>query len=142
MAIKIGGTTVISNPDAAADITMQNVNYYSHGTGTYSTITGGFVQGVTDLGNVGSGTIDPTPSLGSNFLVLTNTGAFTLTGPTEGGQYNMVLGITNSATAGAVTFSSWTKVIGDSLTTTNGDKFMVYIHRNGGYTLASIVALQ
>jgi hypothetical protein len=73
---------------------------------------------------------------------ISNTGAFTITAPANDGS--CVLLVTNGSSAGAVTFTGFSvgSNTGDSLDTTNGHKFMVYIIRINGVATYSIKALQ
>ena len=71
---------------------------------------------------------------------MTNSGAFTITAPANDGS--CILLVTNDGTAGSITFSGFSVggTTGDSLTTTNGDKFSIQIWRiNGtsGYRVAA-----
>ena len=56
----------------------------------------------------------------------------------------MVIDITNGATAGAITFSGFVSGFpkGDSLTTTNGNKFKLFISKTDAGVTATIQALQ
>jgi hypothetical protein len=73
---------------------------------------------------------------------ITNSAAFTLTAPANDGS--MVLLVTNGSTAGAITFSGFTvgSVTGDALTTTNGNKFMIFIVRINAISTYNVKALQ
>ena len=104
-------------------------------------LTGGYTTVVVSDGTKSSGTYTPSPS-GGNMKYITNNGAFTLAAPTAAGDYTLVVQITNGASAGAVTFSGFTKVSGSTMTTDNTHKFFVYITKCNGLTLASIQALQ
>jgi hypothetical protein len=73
-----------------------------------------------------SGTHTPSPATG-NFRLLTNNAAFTLAAPVAAGDYTIIILLTNSTTPGAVTFSGFTKVAGDSLTVTTAHKFLLQI---------------
>jgi hypothetical protein len=71
---------------------------------------------------------------------ITNNGAFTITAPVADGSCMLL--VTNSASAGAITFSGFSvgSNIGDALTTTSTSKFTVSIWRiNGtsGYRIAA-----
>lgn len=83
-------------------------------------ITGGARVTSLSLGTITSGTVTPDP--GDRPLQhYTNGGAHTLAPGSNTGYY--LLDITNNGSAGAITTSGWTKVSGDSFTTTNGHKF-------------------
>jgi hypothetical protein len=73
---------------------------------------------------------------------ITNGGAFTITAPSNDGY--CVLLVTNNASAGTITFSGFSvgTNTGDTLTTTNGNKFMIFIYRVSASSTYSIKALQ
>jgi hypothetical protein len=73
---------------------------------------------------------------------LTNNGAFTLAAPANDGQ--TIVAITNGASAGAISFSGFTvgSNTGDTLTTTNGNKFWIWVARIGGTSSYFVKALQ
>jgi len=104
-------------------------------------VTGGFTTTVDNDGAFASGTYTPTP-IGGNFKAIVNNGAFTIAAPSAAGDYTLVIQITNGATAGAVTFSGFSKTIGTAPTTVNGADFFVFITKCNGFTLASTQALQ
>lgn len=109
---------------------------------TDDNLTAGYTATPTADGTKTSGTYTPTPA-GGNFKTAVNGGAFTLAAPTATGSYTLILQVTNNASAGAVTFSGFNKTVGDSLlTTTDGDDFFIYITKVGGFTSASVEALQ
>ncbi len=92
-------------------------------------------------GTISSGTYTPTP-VGGNMKRIVNGGAFTLAAPSASGDYTLVVQITNTAGAGAITLSGFNRTTGNPFTTTNGDDFFVYITKCNGFTLANTVALQ
>ena len=96
---------------------------------------------VADDGTKSSGTYTPTP-VGGNMKRIVNSGAFTLAAPSASGDYTMIIQITNSATAGAITLSGFSRTTGNPFTTTNGDDFFVYLTKCNGFTSANVVALQ
>ena len=73
---------------------------------------------------------------------ITNGGAFTITAPSNDGS--AILLVTNNASAGAITFSGFSvgSNTGDSLTTTNGNKFLITIVRINGSSTYAIKELQ
>lgn len=105
------------------------------------TLAGGFTATAENDGAFSSGTYLPTP-IGGNFRRITNGGAFTLAAPTAAGDYTMVIQITNTAGAGAVTLSGFSRTLGSTFTTTVGDDFFVYITKCNALTFANVVALQ
>jgi hypothetical protein len=88
-----------------------------------------------------TGAVALNPALG-NYAWVTNGGAFTITAPTV--DCAIDLWIFNNASAGAVTFSSFTvgASTGSPLDTTNGHIFRVSISRVNGTSTYSIQALQ
>ena len=109
---------------------------------TDDNLTAGYTATPTSDGTQASGTYTPTPA-GGNFKTAVNGGAFTLAAPTATGSYTLILQITNNASAGAVTLSGFNKTVGTSLlTTTDGNDFFIYITKVGGFTSASVEALQ
>lgn len=90
-------------------------------------------------GTQSSGTYTPSASNG-NLQHITNGGAFTLGVPTTDGT--IVVEMTNNGSAGAVTTSSFTKVTGDSLTTTDTHVFLLYITTAQTVSHLNIVAMQ
>jgi hypothetical protein len=89
-------------------------------------------------GTVTTGTVTPDPG-DRPMQYYTNGGAHTLAPGSNKGYY--VLEITNNASAGAITTSGFTKVVG-SFTTTNAHKFLCSVIVSQTYSLLSIQALQ
>lgn len=108
---------------------------------TDQNLAAGYTATADDDGTISSGTYTPAPSDG-NFKRIINAGAFTLAAPTAGGDYALIIQITNSASAGAITLSGFSKTGGEALTTTDGDNFFVYITRVNGFVSANVEALQ
>ena len=104
-------------------------------------LTGGYTTTAVDDGTKSSGTYTPTPA-GGNMKRIVNGGAFTLAAPTAADDYTLVIQITNNATAGAVTFTGFTRTSGDVLTLTNTSKFFIFITKCNGLTIAVVQALQ
>ena len=102
-------------------------------------ITGGTrVTPDTSLGTVTTGTVTPDPG-DRPLQSYTNGGAHTLAPGSNNGYY--LLDITNNVSAGAITTSGWTKVVG-SFTTTNGHKFRCGCSISTAGSLLTIQALQ
>jgi hypothetical protein len=103
------------------------------------TVTGG--GGITskDLGTVSSGTLTPDPAARPMQHYI-NGGAHTLAPSATTGSY--LIDITNSASAGAITTSGWTKVAGDTFDTTNGHRFRCYCTIGPAGSLLSVQAMQ
>lgn len=102
------------------------------------TLAGGAVVTEKNLGTVSSGTTTPDPG-DRPMQKYTNGGAHTLAPGSNVGSY--LLTIVNNASAGAITTSGWTKVVG-SFTTTNGHKFRCHCSITGDGSLLSIQAMQ
>jgi hypothetical protein len=102
-------------------------------------VTGGVRVTSLDLGTPAAAstvTLDP----GDRPLQhLTNNAAFTLAPGANSGS--MILDITNGASAGAITTSGWTKVVG-AFATTNGYKYRCSCSVGNGGSLLTIQALQ
>ena len=107
---------------------------------TADELTAGFSSAAVDSGTKSSGTFTPSPDTG-NFQHFTNGGAHTLGVPAK--NCAMVLLMKNNSSAGTLTTSGYTKVDGDSLSTTNGDEFFLYITRyNDGSTSFSALTVK
>lgn len=106
-----------------------------------SGLTTGIKATSANDGTKSSGTYLPVTT-GGNFKRIVNGGAFTLAAPTETGDFTLVIQITNSATAGAITMSGFTKVLGNTFTTTSGHDFLIFVTKCNGFTLAHVAALQ
>ncbi len=92
-----------------------------------------------NAGTFSTGTYTPVYSNG-NFQYATNNGAHTLAPPAA--ACTIVIEYVNGASAGTITTSGFTKVTGDSLTTTNGSKFFLYITKHQTYSSLNVQALQ
>jgi hypothetical protein len=91
------------------------------------------------LGTISSGTVTPDPGDRPQ-QHYTNGGAHTLAPSTNAGS--ILVDITNNSTAGAITTSGFTKVSGDSFTTTDTHKFRCHISVGNGGSLLNVQALQ
>lgn len=137
---EISGTAI--TPVAATFNKMQAVE---DGSGQFVYYTGGGVlpQGysLTDYnaGTKASGTFTPDPTNGNSQYAVNN-GAHTLAPPSV--SCNMVLDYTNGASAGTLTTSGFSVQTGDTFTTTNGDKFRLYISVGNAGSHLSVVAFQ
>lgn len=103
-----------------------------------SSITKGIAFTVYDAGTKSSGTFTP-DVVNSGMQKCSNAGAFTLAPPSA--DCTMVIDITNSATAGAVTLSGFTKVTGDTMDTTNAHVWRCFISVSGGKSHIFIQAM-
>lgn len=133
--------TVIAPASLASDFTFTLPAF----TGTPAlidaadqTITGGARVTVNDLGTISSGTVTPDPGDRPHQKYV-NGGAHTLAPGTNQGSY--WLDITNNGSAGAVTTSGWTKVVG-TFATTNALKYACVAHVSDLGSLLTIQAMQ
>jgi hypothetical protein len=108
---------------------------------TDDNLTAGYTATADNDGTQSSGTYTPSP-VGGNLKRIVNGGAFTLAAPTYAGDYTMIVQMTNSATAGAVTFSGFNRQTGDTLTTTDGHDFFLFIVKINGFESVNVQALQ
>lgn len=102
-------------------------------------LQGGYSVVSKNLGTIASGTLTPDPG-DRPMQHYTNNGAHTLAPGAVGGHY--LLDITNAASAGAITTAGWTKVAGDSFTTTNGHKFRCHCSIGQAGSLLDVRAMQ
>lgn len=141
----------IRNEADTAWITVGTLNQTSNSFETAATnsvkddedknLTAGYTATADDDGTKSSGTYTPDPA-GGNLKHIVNGGAFTLAAPTATGDYTLVIQMTNNASAGAITVSGFSKQSGDSLTTTDGDDFFLFITKINGFTSLIVQALQ
>ena len=108
---------------------------------TDDNLTAGYTATADNDGTQSSGTYTPSP-VGGNLKRIVNGGAFTLAAPTYSGDYTMIVQMTNSAAAGAVTFSGFNRQTGDTLTTTDGHDFFLFIVKINGFESVNVQALQ
>ena len=103
------------------------------------TVTGGARVTSKSLGTITTGTttLDPGDRAMQHY---TNGGAHTLAPGSNTGS--LFLDITNNASAGAITTSGWTKVSGDSFTTSNGHKFRCSCSIGDAGSLLNVQAMQ
>jgi hypothetical protein len=107
-----------------------------------ATLTVGYNFTAFNAGTKSSGTFTPDPTVG-NYQYYTNSGAHTLAAPTVDCAIDIM--VTNGATAGAITFTSFTVAsgnTGDALTTVNTSKFLISIRRINAIATYIIKALQ
>jgi hypothetical protein len=102
------------------------------------TLAGGAVVTEKDLGTQTSGTLTPDPG-DRPMQIVVNGGAFTLSPGTNVGYY--ILTITNNSSAGAITTSGWTKVVG-TFGTTNGNKYRCGCSIGAAGSVLQIQAMQ
>ena len=108
---------------------------------TLANLTAGFTTTAVSDGTKSLGTYTPSPATG-NWRSVTNNGAHTLAPPSASNDYTMIIDYTNGASAGVITTSGFTKVVGDAFTTTNGHKFRCFISKSALGTLLHVQAMQ
>lgn len=106
-----------------------------------SQLTSGFYATAVDDGTIASGTYTPT-YVGGNYRKYVNGGAHTLAAPTVAGDFEMLIQMTNNASAGAITASGFSSADLNEITTTNGDDFFIHISKANGFTSVWAEALQ
>lgn len=108
---------------------------------TTGTITTGYTITPYNGGTQSSGTYTPNPANG-NYQYYTNNGAHVLANPSSDCAIDIL--VTNGASAGAITFTTFTvgSNTGDALTTTNTSKFIISIRRINSISTYVIKALQ
>ena len=105
-------------------------------------LTAGYTSTAYNAGTKSSGTFTPDPANG-NLQKAVNGGAHTLAPPSvgSGDAVSVIIQYTNNGSAGTITTSGFTKVLG-SFTTTNADDFFCFITVINGFSHLNIVALQ
>lgn len=104
-----------------------------------ATLTKGYTATAYDAGTKSTGTFTPDVANG-NLQKAVNGGAHTLAPPANGSS--LVIQYTNNGSAGTVTTSGFTKVTGDTISTTNADDFLFYITVINGFSHLHVQALQ
>src|SRR6056300_54830 len=136
-----GVTSNIQTQLDALDTGKQDADAEILKADTDDNLTAGYTATADDDGTQSSGTYTPAPS-GGNLKRIVNGGAFTLAAPTATGDYTLVVQMTNNASAGTITVSGFSNQSGDSLTTTDGDDFFLFITKINGFTSLIVQALQ
>lgn len=138
-AISLSGSAEVFITAVASDLVQPDVA---------KQLSAAYTAAVDDDGTQSSGTYTPSVLAGSSAKKIVNGGAFTLAPPSPAtGEYiALSLLIVNTTGAGAITTSGFTKVAGDSFTTTTTDEFLCHIsvYDIGGteYSFLDVVALQ
>lgn len=125
--------------DSDIGVSVQGYDADTLKADTPDDLTAGFTSTSTDQGTKSTGTFTPAYASG-NVQHCVNGGAFTLGVPAGHGA--MALDITNNGSAGAITTSSYTKVTGDSFTTTDTHKFRCWISTGNAGSHLHVQALQ
>ncbi|PWE56764.1 hypothetical protein DEM27_10400 [Metarhizobium album] len=131
---KVTGTQILAWISAALNSVFVRL-------ATDGALTAGFTTTAVNDGTKSSGTYTPTPA-GGNMKRAVNGGAHTLAAPSVSGDYTIIIQYTNNGSAGAITFSGFSKVTGDTLTTTNGHDYFIFITKVNGFTHAAKQLLQ
>ena len=108
--------------------------------GNNATITKGYYVTPNSIGTISTGTVTPDAANG-NYQYYTNNGAHTYAAPSTDCAMDVM--IINGASAGAITFSGFTVSanVGDALTTTNTNKFIISVRRMNAVSTYTIKAL-
>jgi hypothetical protein len=106
---------------------------------TDDTLSGGFQYTADADGTKTTGTYTPAYASG-NVKTATNGGAHTLA--PQSGDGTIIIQYTNDGSAGSITTSGWDIVTGDSVTTTSGHDFMMYLTVVGSFQHLHVTALQ
>lgn len=137
--VKVGSNVVLDASDVGTTVQAYDPDTLKANIG--DTLTAGFISDSYSHGTVSSGTVTPAPGTGQEAIQhLTNGGAFTLAPPAN--PCTVIIEVTNNASAGVITTSGFTMVTGDSLTTTDGHDFILYITKTANFSHLSVVALQ
>lgn len=109
--------------------------------GTTNTITVGYTNTPFGIGTIASGTVN-LACANANYQFYTNNGAHTLAAQSSDCGIDIL--VTNGASAGAISFSGFTvgAATGSTLTTTNGNRFLISTRRINAIATYSIYALQ
>lgn len=133
---KVGGTGVTASATELNKLAGTTGNLLTDAQS--DTLTKGFRETPHNNGTISSGTFTP-DAFNSNNQVVTNGGAHTWALPS--GACNITIELRNNASAGVIDTSAYDRVIGDDLTTTNADVFIVQIIRTNTQALMSIVKM-
>lgn len=120
-----------------------SVTFPTTGTLLSNSVSDQTISGGANVTSLSQSTGNITIDCGARPLQsITNNGAYTITAPSNDGS--CVLLVTNGASAGATSFSGFTvgSNTGDAMTTTNTNKFKIYIDRINGTSSYTIQALQ
>jgi hypothetical protein len=132
-------TNIVITTTAAADTVTIATDPDVLLADTADVLTAGFATTTYNAGTKTTGTYTPNEAQG-NMQRAINGGAHTLAPPTNDGT--IIIQYTNNGSAGTITTSGFTKVGGDTPTTTDGHDFLLYITKCNGFSHLTWVALQ
>ena len=135
-SIPVSSVTVSDNSVSTVKIVDDAVTVAKLNGGV---LTDGYAGTDFDLGTNASGT-ETLDYTNGNFQKGVNGGAHTLA--PQATTSTIIVQYTNNASAGSLTTSGYTKVTGDTLTTTDGHDFMMYSTRVNSFMHLHVVALQ
>jgi hypothetical protein len=131
-------TTPVNPTDAAPKAYVDTNDALNLKVAGNQTTTGGFRITAYNATQAGGFTCN---AFFGNYQYVNNSGAMTITAPANDCAIDYLF--TNTATAGAVTFSGFTVgTTGDAMGTANGSKFIVSVRRINGTSTYVIKALQ
>jgi hypothetical protein len=143
---KTGGTltgdlVLAADPDQPMEAATKQYTDTKMKLSGQQTITNGFRFTSYNAGTVSSGNFQP-DAYNGNYQYYTNNGAHTWVAPANDCAVDVL--ITNGAAAGGVTLSGFTigSNVGDTLTTTNGHRFIISFRRINGISTYVVKALQ
>ncbi|MBD3754216.1 MAG: hypothetical protein IE937_01075 [Gammaproteobacteria bacterium] len=108
---------------------------------TGDSVSGGYTTTAYDLGTIYTGAVALDVSNG-NIQKLANSGAITIKAPANSGDYTMIVNVTNTASAGAVTLTGFTITSGVDFDTVDTNSFNVHISHINGKISAFVEPLQ
>ena len=123
----------------SVELVSDGVDWHAGSVALGLKLGSGYHAEVYDIGTVTGGTTTPDPEQ-ANLQTLTNNAAFTLAPPAE--NTNVVILMTNGASAGAMDTSAFSKVGGDTIVTTSGYQYLLSITRIGSVSRLYIEGMQ
>ena len=121
------------------ELVSDSVDWHAGSVALGLKLGSGYHAEVYDIGTVTGGTVTPDPEQ-ANMQTLTNNGAFTLAPPAE--NTNIMILMTNDASAGAMDTSGFDRTSGDTHATTDGEQYFLNITRIGSVSRVYIEGLQ
>lgn len=139
ITLTAAGLALLDDADAAAQRTTLGLANAALLNVEDQALTGGFVVTPKSLGTITTGTVTPDPG-DRPLQYYVNGGAHTLAPSANKGSY--IIDIINNGSAGAITTSGWTKVVGDSFNTTLLNQFRCTCSIGESGSLLSVQAMQ